>query len=65
MSAANLESVSRGGGTIHPLLSLPGPEGGNSARGDLSCAEEAKTRAVGTAVPSTMHRLACIIFQFK
>lgn len=40
VSTANLESVSGGGGTIHPLLSLPGPEGGNSARGDLSRAEE-------------------------
>lgn len=39
-SAANLELVSREGGTIHPLLSLPGPEGGNSDGGELSHANE-------------------------
>lgn len=62
VSTARLRSVSRGGGLICPLLSISTPDLWKLWR--ENCHLEictAKARAVGMAVPSTMHHLACYI----
>lgn len=66
MSTAKLRSVSREGGVIFPLGSISGLDLWKLWRENCHveiCA--AKTRAVGMALPPTMHHLACAIFQFK
>lgn len=65
MSTAKLRSVSRKG-MICPLPSVSGLDLWKLWR-EKSHVEicTAEVRAVGMAVPPTMHHLACAIFQFK
>jgi len=46
-SAANPELASREGGTISPLLSLPGPEGGNPGWGRIVLCRRAAQQKSG------------------